>query len=87
MFMFREDYITKRYLKKNEETLKAPEHMQMSKLAEVLTYIAEGWEDSPWAQEIVRRAKMDEQYRRAFEARARQDIIKKALSGCGIKLI
>ena len=87
MFRFREDGITRRYLEKNCETLKYPRRMKVSMLAEVLTYIAEGWEESPWAQEIVRRARMDGQYRLAFDAKSRRNIIKKALSGYGIQII
>jgi len=87
MFNYKEDGITRRYLDRNSETLQVPQRMKVSQLAEVLTYIADGWEESPWAQEIVRRAKMDEQYRLALNAESRQKIIKKALSGYGIQII
>lgn len=87
MFEFRKDGITKRHLEENGEALKMPWMMETAKLAEALTYIATGWEESPWAREIVCRARMEKQYCFAVSAKDRQKVIKKALSGYGIQLI
>lgn len=83
--IWKNDSVTRRYKKEYGEILNAPSKMNVKELANACTY-CNNW-NNPYAREIVKRAGMYDWYDSTRDLKHKREIIEKACTKYGIRLL
>ncbi len=82
--IWKNDSITKSYVKENKAMLDYPENMNVSELANATTYCKTI--NNPYADEIVRRAGFWDKYQKTKDPEKQRKLLDKACGRFGIRL-